>query len=170
MGWKSLISFTSTPIEVHPSKKIRWKCITTKGFKRANFRLVICCFYSTLGYGCFWANSSPSGLGHSSSLKCCHMERLSWKIKRVQSLQYTGKELRSIWGMPIAYMKWLRTITLMNSEWSRSLRYCATLKNFFGSNPRYILYPKIHFYVLCRISRTLPVRFVFSFISFSLIH
>lgn len=44
------------------------------------------------------------------------MERLSWKIKRVQSLQYTGKELRSIWGMPIAYMKWLRTITLMNSE------------------------------------------------------
>jgi len=43
------------------------------------------CFYSTLVYACFRANSSPSGHGHSSSLKRFHMERLSWRIKKAQS-------------------------------------------------------------------------------------
>ena len=47
-----------------------------------------------VGYACFQANSNPSGQDHSLSLKCFHMEHLSWRIRRVQSSRSTGKESR----------------------------------------------------------------------------
>lgn len=63
----------------------------TKGLKSENLELVILFLYSIIGYACFLKNSSQSGQGHSSSLKCSHIELLSLRIRKAQSAQSTGK-------------------------------------------------------------------------------
>ena len=62
-GLNELLSFDYKHIKFQPYTKRRRRSTMAKRLKSENLWLGTWWFYSTLGYACFWAKSSPSGLG-----------------------------------------------------------------------------------------------------------
>ena len=115
-GLNELDEFRLKAYESLSIYKERMKKYHNQNIEKLEFAFGDLVHLSTLAYACFRANSCSSGRVHSLSVKFFHMERLSWRTRRVQSPLSTGKELRSTSGMRRVSMKWLRNITLMKPE------------------------------------------------------